>query len=94
MSIVRKPNKFVNITKRPSSQTGPFKMKRYKSDHVDWTKAKSLSSWLFLKYDMDYKSFCRKSKKRKDELRKEYYDDTGNTISQKEKQNYCDDFSN
>lgn len=43
-------------------------------------KATTLSSWLFLKYDMSYKTFARKSKAKKDELRQEYVNETGNTI--------------
>ena len=52
-------------------------MVRMKGEHPNFTKAETLSSWLFLKYDMTYKTFQGKSKKRRDALRAEYEEDTG-----------------
>lgn len=55
MSRVRKPgNKYMNTNKYPSSVTGPSKMVRIKGPNADYTKASSLTDWLFLKYDMSY----------------------------------------
>jgi hypothetical protein len=82
MSRVRKPNKFLNTAKYDSSVTGPSKMVRIHSENEDYHKASTLSSWLFMKYDMSYKTYSNKSKKRKDELRAEYVADTGNESTQ------------
>ena len=61
-------------------------MKRYKGENADYTKASTLSSWLFLKYDMSYKTYRNKSKNRRDELRKEYMYDTGRQYFTKREQ--------
>jgi hypothetical protein len=82
MSRVCKPNKFLNTAKYDSSVTGPSKMVRVHSENEDYHKASTLSSWLFMKYDMSYKTYSNKSKKRKDELRAEYVADTGNESPQ------------
>lgn len=37
-------------------------MFRIHSDHEDFHKASSLSSWLFMKYNISYKTFRQKSK--------------------------------
>lgn len=80
MSRVRKPgNKFMNTVKYDSSVTGPSKMVRIHSENEDYHKTSTLSSWLFMKYDMTYKTYRNKSKKRRDELRLEYFNDTGNS---------------
>ena len=42
--------------------------------------SESLHDWLKRKYHMSYRAFQRKSKERKDGLRLEYIDDTGNEI--------------
>jgi hypothetical protein len=52
-------------------------IKRSKVEYTDYTKATSLTSWLFLKYDMTYKQFRNKSKSRRNALREEYKSDTG-----------------
>lgn len=79
MSRVRKPgNKYVNENKYNHSVTDTPKMQRSKAEKTDFTKAKTLSSWLFLKYDMSYKTYRNKSKARRAELREEYLSDTGN----------------
>ena len=70
MSRVRKPNnKYMNDTKYPASVTNPSKMVRIKGENSDYTKASTLNDWLFLKYDMSYKTYRSKSKARRDELR-------------------------
>lgn len=84
MSRVHGHNKFMNITRYDSSVTGPSKMVRIHSPNEDYHKASSLSSWLFMKYDMSYKTYRNKAKARKDELRAEYNADTGNDISSDE----------
>lgn len=81
MSRVRKPrDKFMNRTHYDHSVTNTSPIRRYKSDHVDYTKAESLSTWLFLKYDMSYKTYRNKSKPRRDILRREYTEDTGKEL--------------
>lgn len=82
MSRVRKPNKFMNTTKYNSNVTGPSKTVRIHSENEDYHKASTLSSWLFMKYDMSYKTYSNKSKNRKNELRAEYVADTGNESPQ------------
>ena len=78
MSRVRKPgNKFMNTPKYDSSVTGPSKMVRIHCEGEDYHKSKTLSQWLFVKYDMNYKTYRNKSKNRRDELREEFMDDTG-----------------
>ena len=77
MSRVMKPgNKFMNTTKYPPRVTNPSKVKRIKGENPNPSKAKSLTDWLFLKYDMSYKTYRNKSKKRRDELRQEYESET------------------
>lgn len=81
MSRVRKPgSKYMNTNKYDSSVTGPSKMVRVHADGEDYHKASSFSSWLFMKYDMSYKTYRGKSKARRDELREEYAEDTGADI--------------
>ena len=77
MSRVKTNQKFVNTSKYDSSITNCSKMTRSKGDFVDYTKATSLSSWLFLKYDMSYKTYRNKSKSKRQELKDEYLKDTG-----------------
>lgn len=77
MSRVHGHNKFMNTTRYDSSVTGPSKMTRIHSPNEDYHKASSLSSWLFMKYDMSYKTYRNKTKARRDELRAEYNADTG-----------------
>ena len=87
MSRVRKPgDKFLNATKYDHTVTDTSPMKRYKGENADYTKASTLSSWLFLKYDMSYKTYRNKSKNRRDELRKEYMYDTGRQYFTKREQ--------
>lgn len=69
-----------NTPRYDSSVTGPSKMARIHSPNEDYRKASSLSSWLFMKYDMSYKTYRNKAKARKDELRAEYNADTENDI--------------
>jgi hypothetical protein len=42
-----------------------------------WMKVRTFSEWRKLKYGISTKAFHRKSKKRKEELRAEYHEDTG-----------------
>ena len=77
MSRVHGHNKFMNTTRYDSSVTGPSKMTRIHSPNEDYRKASSLSSWLFMKYDMSYKTYRNKAKVQRDELRAEYNADTG-----------------
>jgi hypothetical protein len=92
MSRATKPgNKWMNTTKYDSSVTGSSKVVRIHSENEDYHKASTLSSWLFMKYDMSYKTYSNKSKARKDELRAEYVADTGNeSPEEKAKRKYCE----
>ena len=63
MSRVRKPNKYVNSTKYDSSITNISKKTRIHFDGEDYHNAKTLSQWLFLKYDMTYKTFKNRRRK-------------------------------
>lgn len=76
MGRVRTNEKFMNTNRYPSSITGISKMKRIHVEGEDYHKASCLSSWLFMKYDMSYKTYRNKSKTRRDALRKEYETDT------------------
>ena len=74
ISRVRKPgNKFVN----GQSNKQPSKVVRVHAENEDYHNAQTLSAWLFQKYDMSYKSYRRKPKHRRDELREEFEEDTG-----------------
>ena len=88
MSRVKLGNKFVNTNKYDNSITGPFKMERIHFDGEDYHKATTLSQWIFMKYDMSYKTFKHKSKKRRNELREEFNNDTGR-INYEGHENYC-----
>lgn len=76
MSRVRSDQKYVNISRKEDFCTGPTKIIRSKGPNPNWHNAKTLTSWLFLKYDMSYKQFQRKSKSKRDKLREEYNFDT------------------
>ncbi len=77
MSRVKKPgNKYMNSTHYDQSVYNTSKMVRIHAEGEDYHKATTLSHWLFVKYDMSYKSFKRKSKAKKDELREEFEKDT------------------
>ena len=87
MSRFRKPgNKFMNTTKYDIAVTGPSKMVRVHCEGEDYHKAKTLAQWLFVKYDMTYKTYRNKSKNRRDELRREFEIDTGVDLGEREKQ--------
>ena len=78
MSRVIKPgNRFMNTSHYDSSVYGPSKKVRIHFEGEDYHRAKRLSQWLFIKYDMTYKSFRNKSLSRRNALRKEYESDTG-----------------
>ncbi len=80
MSRVHKPNKWLNMPRHSPEFYNMSPTERYKGAEVHPEKASSLSSWLFLKYDMSYKTFSRKSKARKDALRREFEEETGKKI--------------
>lgn len=84
MSRVKTRQKFMNTNKYDSSITGPSKLTRIHFDVEDYHKAKTLTDWLFVKYDMSYKTYRKKSKNRKNELRDEFEKDTGITIKSPE----------
>lgn len=73
MSRVRADCKYMNTCK---ASVRASKVTRIHSPNEDYHKAKTLSSWLFMKYDMKYSTFMSKSKARKDYLRAEYEEDT------------------
>ena len=84
MSRVRKPgNKFMNTAHYDSSVTGPSKTVRIHCEGEDYHKARTLTQRVFVKYDMSYKTFSNKSKKRKDELRQEFEEDTKDVVKKK-----------
>lgn len=75
MSRVHKPNKYMNTSKYEQSITNFKKVKRIHFDGEDYHKATSLTAWLFMKYDLSYKAYRRKSKEVRDSYRKEYIED-------------------
>ena len=88
MSRVRKPGKYTNTNEKSPWAVG--KIKRLKAEKTDYTKADTLTSWLFLKYDMSYKTFSRKSKAKKDSLREEYVRDTGREYPSRQRKESAD----
>lgn len=91
MSRVRKPgSRFMNTSDYGSEITQPSKIVRNKDKVTDYTKAQTLSSWLFLKYDMSYKTYSRKSQKRRAELRAEYMKDTNRKYFTKEEEHQAE----
>ena len=52
----------MNTSHYDNSITNPSKMFRIHSDYKDFHEASSLSSWLFMKYNISYKTFRQKSK--------------------------------
>ena len=77
MSRVWKPNsKYTNNTKYSPEVTNYPKMKRSKTPDCDYTKTGNFSTWLFLKYDMTYKTFRNKSKNRRAVIKEEFLSDT------------------
>ena len=78
MSRVIKPrNKFVNSPKYNPEVYQPSKVMRIKGTVSHPENAHTLSDWLFSKYGISYKAYRNKSKKRREELRKEFEQDTG-----------------
>ena len=91
MSRVKKPGqKYVNENRYDSFITGPSKLFRTHGENENYRKARNLSSWLFMKYDMSYKTYRNKSKSRRDELREEYTEDTSNDIRSRQDWEYDD----
>lgn len=91
MSRVGKPgSRFMNTPDYGPGITQPSKIVRNKDKATDYTKAQTLSSWLFLKYDMSYKTYSRKSQKRRAELRVEYMKDTNRKYFTKEEEHQAE----
>ena len=68
MSRVRKPGKFVNENHYDSSVYGPSKMvRKMHCENEDYHKSSTLSQWLFVKYDMSYKTYAREWSSQKSE---------------------------
>lgn len=84
--VIKLGNKYMNTTKYDSSVTEPSKMVRIHCEGEDYHKAKTIAQWLFVKYDMTYKTYRNKSKNRRDELRLEFEADTGVDLKEREKQ--------
>lgn len=82
--VKRGKNKFMNTPTYDSKVYVPSKMTRIHFEGEDYHKAKTLSHWLFVKFDMSYKTFRRKSKNIRDELRKEFEKDTGVVLNKRE----------
>ena len=91
MSRVHIGQKWVNTCKYPPEVTNTPKMRRIRTELSDFHKASTLSSWLFLKYDITYKQFRNKSKKRRDEIREEYERDTGHKVKTPKTRSYYED---
>ena len=92
--VIKSGNKYMNTTKYDSSVTGPSKMIHIHSDGEDYHKAKTIASWLFMKYDMTYKAYRNKSKNRRNELRAEFESDTGVDLRKREKQRILNHLNN
>ena len=84
MSRVKTGEKWVNTHRYNDSVYNQSKMVRIHGENEDYHKAKKLSHWLFVKYDMSYKAFRGKPKKRRKELKQEFWEDTG--VKPKEKE--------
>lgn len=84
MSRVRKPDRYMNTARYDSSITGPSKIIRIHHTGEDYHKAVTLSQWLFVKYDISYKTYHNKSKSQRDKLRREFELDTGINLKKKE----------
>lgn len=76
MSRVFRGERYVNMPHHDPNITAPSKVVRVHCEGEDYHKATSLTSWLFMKYDMSFKTYRGKSKQRRDELRQEYLRDT------------------
>lgn len=75
MSRVRCDQKFMNENHYDASMYQPKKKIRVHREGENYHKANTLSLWLFMKYDMSYKAYRRKSKSRRQSLRDEYLAD-------------------
>lgn len=83
MSRVFFDQKFVNMPRHSGYEVGSFRVVRIHSPNEDYHNAPTLSAWLFMKYDMKYTTFRRKSVAKKQQLRLEYEADTGNSVERK-----------
>lgn len=87
MSRVRSNQKWMNTSHYDKHIYEISKKVRIHSENEDYQKARTLSQWLFVKYDMSYKTYKNKSKNRKQELRNEFANDTGIHIDTRTNQN-------
>lgn len=92
MSRVKPGNKYCNSPPYKESVYGLSKMVRIHWEDEDYHKARTLSHWLFTKYDMSYKTYRNKSKARRDELRAEFRADTNYDERHKEDESLGEDF--
>lgn len=73
MSRVRKlKNKYMNSSSYSSYITNTSGKKSIHSETEDCHKCKTLSYWLFVKYDMSYGAYRNRSANRREELRAEF----------------------
>ena len=84
MSRVKPGQKWMNTSKYDSCVYGISKKTRIHGESEDPHKCTTLAHWLFVKYDMTYKSFRNKSKTRREELRREFEADTGIDLKERE----------
>jgi hypothetical protein len=96
MSRVFVGQKHINLPKLDSTITSSSKIKQYFGSNTDFTKATSFKKWLLMKYGIAYKQFNHKSRNKKNALRAEYFNDTGNIIGKcvQKTEQYPDDWDN
>lgn len=66
------------------------KVKRFIEGPGDYTKTRTLTDWLFVKYGISYKTYRNKSPNRRNELRKEFEEDTGCKVDGRKENTYYD----
>ena len=79
MSRVHNDQKYMNVSHVPGAANAS-RVTVSKDANADYHKATTLKSWLFLKYDMSYKTYRNKKKERRIQLQEEYKVDTGNLL--------------
>ena len=77
MSRVFPNNKYLNLPRNFPEYYAPKEISFTRGDHGDYTKARTLTRYLFLRYGMSYKTFKEKSARRRNKIREEYYNITG-----------------
>ena len=65
MSRVFRGERYVNMPHHRADITAPSKVVRVHCEGEDYHNADSLTSWLFMKYDMSFKTYRGKSKQRR-----------------------------